>query len=96
MHYYIVPAKKGAVSGRITDAEDGSPLPGVSIAVGKKIFVSSPEGIFYIVLEEGPYDILLSAVGYETKQITAVEIQSGHASSLILHTKKHMRLPDVK
>lgn len=96
-HYYIVPVPKGYISGLIIDPEDGMPLAGVSIETGKGIFISSSNGTFNTLLEEGIYNITISSVGYEVKQISSVEVKAGKVLYVNLTLqKKHISLPPVK
>lgn len=88
IHYYIVPVPKGNITGVVIDAEEGTPLEAVSIETGKGVFVSSSKGAFNISLEEGVYDIVLSAIGYETKQIPSIKVQRGSALYLTLALQK--------
>lgn len=59
----------GAISGRITDAEDGSPLPGVTVLVrGTDYGTASTEtGQYRLRLPAGRYALRFSAVGYQSR-----------------------------
>jgi TonB-dependent receptor len=67
------------ISGRVYDAASGSPLLGASVLVeGSKAGVKSDvEGNFFISLEEGKtYNLLISNIGFQTKQISGIKPSS--------------------
>lgn len=58
----------GTVEGRITDAEEGTRLPGVTVVVSGTNFgtASNTDGFFSLRLPEGRYLLTFSFVGYKT------------------------------
>ncbi len=76
-------AQKSAISGAVTSAEDGEPLPGVSILIkGTSIgTISDENGQFSLEAAEG--DILIfSYVGFVTEEISVVGGQSVYNMAL--------------
>ncbi|UOQ51983.1 SusC/RagA family TonB-linked outer membrane protein [Hymenobacter cellulosivorans] len=61
------------ITGTITDAADGSPLPGVTVVVkGTTVGASTdPSGQFTLSLPAGSNALVISAVGYESQTVTA-------------------------
>lgn len=65
-----VQAEKIAVEGRVVDSEDGSPLPGVSIAAnGKPVGVTNLEGHFKLDVEKGA-KLSFTYIGYRPTSVT--------------------------
>lgn len=94
--YYIIPIPGGTVAGIVMDAENGDPLSGVSITINNIKYESSAKGTFDIPLESGTYSMVISAVGYETKQIPIVRAQAGRALTANITLKKRaIELPPV-
>jgi TonB-dependent starch-binding outer membrane protein SusC len=62
-------AQTRTIKGKVTDAQDGAPLPGVSVSIkGSKVgAVSSVDGTFSISAD-GPASLIFSFVGYEVKE----------------------------
>ncbi|MGO4288218.1 SusC/RagA family TonB-linked outer membrane protein [Chitinophaga sp. RAB17] len=62
-------AQTRTIKGKVTDAQDGSPLPGVSVSVkGSKVgAVSGNDGTFSIQVD-GAASLLFSFVGYEMQE----------------------------
>ncbi len=68
----------GKVSGRVTDAENGQPLPGVGvIIVGTMMGASSNADGFYTILNvpPGTYTIRFSLVGYTKTTVENVRVE---------------------
>jgi CarboxypepD_reg-like domain len=71
-----VNAQHKTVSGKVTDAEDGSGLPGVSIQiVGTKKGTTSNEKGEYSIEVDGNTKLRFSFVGYEAQEIEAKNIK---------------------
>jgi len=70
---------QGAVSGRVTEAESGAPLPGANVLVeGTRLGVSTDRtGRFELRnVPEGPQTLIVSFIGFETAEVT-VDVQAG-------------------
>lgn len=67
----------GSVSGRITSAMDGSPLPGTTVIVkGTTIgTVSDAEGNYSLTLPNGASQLVASFIGYERREISITSSQ---------------------
>ncbi len=71
----FVNVKQGQVlvKGKVTAQEDGTPLPGVSVAVKGKPGIGSitdSEGNFSLALPDGSSTLIFSFVGYVSKEVT--------------------------
>lgn len=77
-------AQVGQVEGKITDAQTGTRLSGVSIEVdGVKSVASNVDGGFILTLPAGKkYAIKFSSVGYQSKVLEDVEVKAGATISL--------------
>lgn len=77
-------AQVGQVEGKITDAQTGTKLSGVSIEVdGVKSVASNVDGGFLLTLPAGKkYAIKFSSVGYQSKVLEDVEVKAGTIISL--------------
>jgi outer membrane receptor protein involved in Fe transport len=67
----------GSIGGVVTDAADGSPLPGATIQVeGTSLGAVTDENGAYIILnvQVGTYNVTASYIGYDTKKQTGVKI----------------------
>jgi hypothetical protein len=78
---------RGAVTGRVTDARDGTPLPGVSVLVsGTSIgTITSPDGTYRVTLPQNASTLTFSFVGMETQviPITSNQIDVSLQSSMV-------------
>ncbi|MCF8414478.1 MAG: TonB-dependent receptor [Melioribacteraceae bacterium] len=76
-------ANSGKISGKIIDAEFGSPLPGVNVVIVDDDFgaASDMEGDYFILnIPPGKYDLKFSMVGYKTIIMRDVEVSSNHTT----------------
>jgi len=64
-------AQKRTVTGTVTDAKDGSPLPGVSVLPkgGKAGVSTGSDGSFHIAVDPSTRTLVFSFVGYGTREI---------------------------
>jgi Carboxypeptidase regulatory-like domain len=74
----------GELIGKVTLAEDGSPLPGVTISLtgtfGKASFVSTKEGNFrFSKLSVGAYDLRFELQGFKTVEKTGIRVGLGQS-----------------
>ena len=66
-----VNAQTKTVTGKVTDAKDGTPLVGVSITVkGAAGTVTQPDGSFKIVVPSASKSISISSVGYDKADVS--------------------------
>ena len=80
-----VSAQDKTISGRITDAKDGSPVAGVTInGKGTTIFAQSgPDGTFRISLPQTVRALIFSSVGYGSAEVnigTRTELNVSHST----------------
>ncbi|MES2429943.1 MAG: TonB-dependent receptor [Bacteroidota bacterium] len=78
-------AQKGKVEGKVTDAKSGNKISGVSISVDgdNTIAATNVDGGFVISLDAGKkYTLKLSSIGYETKEITDVEVTPNQVTNI--------------
>ena len=76
--------------GLVSDSADGKPLAGVSIFLNStsKGTVSHEDGSFLLKgIPRGQYDLVVSAIGYETFVITINGSRLPHALKIVLHAK---------
>jgi outer membrane receptor protein involved in Fe transport len=60
---------KSKVTGKIMDEEDRRPVPGATVHIGANDLVSNEEGIFTLMLPRGRYKAVISAIGYNSRQL---------------------------
>ena len=73
------------VEGKVTDANSGAVLSGISIAIDgdKAITTTNIDGYFVINVDAGKkYTIKLTSVGYKPKEITDVEAAAGQLAHI--------------
>jgi TonB-linked SusC/RagA family outer membrane protein len=78
-------AKQGAITGTVTDADTGEPLPGVSVAVeGTQLGAATgADGTYQIPgVEPGTYTVRASFVGYGDETEQAVEVSEGATTTV--------------
>jgi len=65
-------AQKRTITGKVTDAKDGSPLPGVTVqpkGAASRGVVTSNDGSFTIAVESGIKTLVFSFVGYRQQEL---------------------------
>lgn len=75
----------GVLSGTVADGNSNARLGGATISVigSNKRTTTDNDGKFtFSVLPAGTYEITVSYVGYNTKQITSIEIKAGEVTTL--------------
>ena len=76
-----VHAQNGQITGRITDAETGAVLSGVSIQVlgtsGDVGALSDAQGMYRIAVAPGTYSIVAQYIGYRQARIDGISVSSG-------------------
>ncbi len=80
----ILCAQSGRITGLIKDEGTNAPLAGVSIAVvgGNAATSSDFEGDYSLEVAPGKYTILISSVGYLSKQITDINVENGKSATV--------------
>lgn len=75
----------GTITGTVTDAENGQPLPGVNIVLQgtQRGTASGPNGQYRITgIEAGTYTLRASFVGYEEGVQAGVQVQAGDTTTV--------------
>lgn len=67
----------GRISGQVLDARTSDPIPGATIKAGLKGTTTSITGEYELELPEGNHQLLISSIGYTTKNITEVKVKGG-------------------
>ncbi len=81
-------AQQGTVTGRVTDAESGSPVSGVTVEVttgvaGSAVATTSTDadGQFRLTgIAPGSYSLVFTTLGYEVERVDGVSVSSGAVS----------------
>lgn len=83
-HLFSNAQTKGKIAGKIEDAGTSEELIGVAVGIkGSSAGVTTDiEGHYSLSLDSGTYTIVISYVGYKTKEITDVVVKSGEITSL--------------
>ncbi len=75
----------GKLTGRITDKKTGEPLIGVNIVVhGTSIGTATDVDGYFVIINISPsvYNVRISSIGYESKIVQGVTINSGQTTTL--------------
>lgn len=75
----------GKLSGQVTDASTGEPLPGANVILeGTQLGTATDaDGSYFIIgVPVGTYDIQASFVGFQTQTVSDVEINAGYTREL--------------
>ncbi len=75
----------GKLSGVVTDADTGEPLPGANVVLGGTLLgtASDIDGNYFVIgVPVGTYDVTASFVGYQAQTISEVEINAGYTREL--------------
>lgn len=94
----IIHAQTGRLSGKVMDAENGTPLVGATVVVedGNKATKTDVEGRFVLALEENKkYSLTISSVGYNSKKIDDVQLGSDNAALNITIDRANSQLENV-
>ena len=82
---FIWAGVSGKIYGRVTDRDNGDPLPGVNVVVvgTSQGSATDLEGEYYILnLRPGTYSVSVSMIGYQTTISRDVRILSDHTVTL--------------
>lgn len=76
--------QKGKISGKVEDAATSEELIGVAVGIKGSSFGANTdiEGNYLLTLDPGTYTVVVSYVGYKTKEITEVIVKAGEVTSL--------------
>ena len=76
--------EKGKIAGKIQDAGTSEELIGVAVGVkgSSQGSVTDIEGHYLLSLEPGTYTLVINYVGYNTKEISSIEVKSGETTTL--------------
>lgn len=80
--------KTGTITGKVIDQDNADPIQGVTIQIGKNGSTSDIDGLFNMSLPSGKYEAVITSVGYESKQITDIEVKDGQASEVNITLKR--------
>ena len=78
--FFLFAQSAGKLTGQVTDAETGEPLPGANIVIeGTQLGASADQNGEYIILNvpPGSYDVSASVIGYTEVVKTGVRITAG-------------------
>ncbi len=81
----------GKLTGRVTDASSGDPLPGVSVVIEgtRRGTVTDGEGYYLILsIDPGMYTLMASLIGYNAVTKTGVRIQADFTTTLNFQLKE--------
>ena len=91
-------AQTGKIEGKVTDSKSGAILSGVSISMDgdKAIASSNIDGYFVLTVAAGKkYTIKLTSVGYQSKEITDIEVSAGQVTHLEILIDKSAKTEDA-
>ena len=91
-------AQKGKIEGKVTDSKSGAGLSGVSVSIegDKTIAATNVEGYFILAVDAGKkYTIKLTSVGYQSKEITDVEVAAGQVVNIDVVIEKSAKTEDA-
>lgn len=78
------PAKKdpGRIAGRVIDEENGEAVIGATIRIGAAGSVTDDSGNFSLPLPGGNYTVMISSMGYGSKEVSGVTINESETFTL--------------
>ena len=75
-------APHGVLTGTVTDAGTGGPLPGALVTAGVKHTVTDAAGHYVIAVPPGTYDVSAAAFGYATATTSGVVVTEGATTTV--------------
>jgi hypothetical protein len=90
----ILFAQTGIIQGKVTD-EKGEALTGATVKIvgsAKHGAITDVEGMYRLALPVGTYDIETSYIGYVTKKITNIKVESGKLAKLDFALNENSRM----
>ncbi|NML41352.1 TonB-dependent receptor [Chitinophaga sp. G-6-1-13] len=78
------PAKKdkGRLIGKVIDEENGEPVIGATVRIGEMGSVTDDAGSFSLPLSEGSYTVMISSMGYGSKEVSGIAINENETFAL--------------
>ncbi|NEW78627.1 MAG: TonB-dependent receptor [Gelidibacter sp.] len=97
MAMQVVNAQTGKVTGKILDGDYNDVLAFANISVKgtEKGTTSDFEGIYALELKEGDYTLAFSFIGYESKEITEVNVKANEVITLNITLNSSVLLKEV-
>jgi TonB-dependent receptor len=90
----------GKISGKVVDAENGTPLVGASVILAgdsKKGIYTDVEGRFFVTVQKNKkYTLIISSVGYSDKEVSDVEVTALDATLNVSLERKGKQLQGVE
>ncbi len=87
-------AQQGTISGQVTDAETGEPLPGAAVealgAGGPQ--PTNAEGRFTLSVGAGSHSVVVTLIGYETTRVDGVSVASGATTEVAISVRSQALL----
>ncbi|HRH37423.1 MAG TPA: carboxypeptidase-like regulatory domain-containing protein, partial [Flavobacteriales bacterium] len=77
----FVLAQTGVLKGRVTDANDGTSIPGANVSASGKVVVTDASGNYTVELPAGDHSVSFSFVGYTTRTET-IKLPAGEERTL--------------
>ncbi|MYH47990.1 MAG: TonB-dependent receptor [Gammaproteobacteria bacterium] len=76
-------AQQGTLSGRVTDAEAGTPVSGATIEiVGQMLGATGAEGDFSASVPAGTHSVIVTLIGYETTRLDGIAVDAGGTTEI--------------
>lgn len=73
------------VTGSVTSSLTGNPIEGASVKIGPyPVAITAGDGTFEALVKDGTYDVVISAVGYNSKTITGFVVVPGATLDIFL------------
>ncbi|HCE56044.1 MAG TPA: TonB-dependent receptor [Lutibacter sp.] len=97
MAMQVVNAQTGKVTGKILDGDynDVLAFANVSVKNTEKGTTSDFEGIYALELKEGVYSLVFSFIGYESKEITEVNVKANEVITINITLNSSVLLDEV-
>ncbi len=71
-------AQQGTLSGRVTDAEEGTAVPGATVEiVGESLGATDAGGGFSFPVPSGTHSVIITLIGYETTRVDGISVAAG-------------------
>ena len=76
-------AQQGTLTGRVTDAETGTPVSGATIEiVGQMLGATGAEGDFSASVPAGTHSVIVTLIGYETTRLDGIAVDAGATTDI--------------
>ncbi|MCD8540867.1 MAG: carboxypeptidase-like regulatory domain-containing protein, partial [Leadbetterella sp.] len=90
-----VRADPGKISGNVTDAISGIPLPGATVRINHRYYITDENGMYLTdALNEGQYNVEVSFVGY-TARSQKQRVKAGSTETLNIALRQEVGLLDA-